>query len=146
MCSHFRSSALAPYFSLTPSFLGTILAAASIFFFAFIPSVHAGYLKLAWDGPTTNVDGTALTDLSLYRVYFGASGPPCHSASSQDVPSASPYGGGTVTTQVTGLVAGATYAVQVAAVDLVGRESECSSAVSAPALAGGETPPHRPAP
>jgi ABC-type glycerol-3-phosphate transport system substrate-binding protein len=28
---------------------------------------------LTWDAPTTNVDGTPLTDLAGYKVYYGTS-------------------------------------------------------------------------
>ncbi len=26
---------------------------------------------LTWDAPTTNVDGTPLTDLAVYKIYYG---------------------------------------------------------------------------
>jgi len=29
--------------------------------------------QLLWDAPTTNADGTALTDLAGYKIYYGAS-------------------------------------------------------------------------
>jgi hypothetical protein len=28
---------------------------------------------LSWEAPTTNTDGTALTDLAGYRIYYGSS-------------------------------------------------------------------------
>ncbi len=34
---------------------------------------HAGTALLTWQAPTTNVDGTPLTDLAGYRVYYGTS-------------------------------------------------------------------------
>lgn len=32
-----------------------------------------GFAILSWDAPTTNVDGTPLTDLAGYKVYYGQS-------------------------------------------------------------------------
>src|SRR6059036_647890 len=37
----------------------------------------AGVLDASWMAPTTNTDGTALTDLVAYRVYYSTSGTPC---------------------------------------------------------------------
>ena len=36
-------------------------------------SGDAGSATLSWDAPTTNTNGTALTDLAGYRIYFGSS-------------------------------------------------------------------------
>ena len=36
-------------------------------------SGSAGSASLSWDAPTTNTNGTALTDLAGYRIYYGAS-------------------------------------------------------------------------
>jgi hypothetical protein len=33
----------------------------------------SGNATLSWDAPTSNTNGTALTDLSGYRIYYGAS-------------------------------------------------------------------------
>jgi hypothetical protein len=33
----------------------------------------SGGVTLSWEAPTTNTDGSALTDLSGYRIYYGAS-------------------------------------------------------------------------
>jgi len=35
------------------------------------PAIYS--VTLAWDAPTTNVDGSPLTDLSGYRIYYGTS-------------------------------------------------------------------------
>ncbi len=88
------------------------------------PSVHAGNLSIAWDAPTTNMDGTPLTDLKGYRVYYGDSStaqgiPPCNK-NSIDV-------GNVTTFVVMGLTDGANYAVQVTALDTEGNESFCSN-------------------
>lgn len=97
----------------------------------------AGHLDLEWDAPTTNTDGTALTDLGAYRVYSATSGTPCPGAAYQQVTSTipNPLPGTVVTYQLTGLTASTTYFVQVTAVDTSGSESACSMQVSAAALA-----------
>jgi hypothetical protein len=45
-------------------------------FIVFIPTHDAisGQATLSWDPPTTNVDGTPLTDLAGYKVYYGTPG------------------------------------------------------------------------
>jgi len=35
-------------------------------------SGSAGSATLSWDAPTTNTNGTALTDLAGYRIYYGS--------------------------------------------------------------------------
>ena len=97
----------------------------------------AGILDATWTAPTTNADGTSLTDLGSYRVYFATSGAPCPTASSLSVssPASSPGPNQTVSSRLTGLRAGTSYSVAVSAVDLGGRESTCSSAVSGVARA-----------
>ena len=45
-------------------------------------NAEAASVTLAWTEPTTNADGTRLTDLAGYRVYLGtAVPPPCPDAS-----------------------------------------------------------------
>jgi len=39
--------------------------------FLSVSPVRADIVTLEWDGPTTNVDGSPLTDLGGYRVYYG---------------------------------------------------------------------------
>jgi hypothetical protein len=36
-----------------------------------VPPVDAGQATLSWDAPTTNDDGTPLTDLAGYKIYYG---------------------------------------------------------------------------
>ena len=36
-----------------------------------IPAANAGSAVLTWTAPTTNVDGTPLTDLAGFKVYWG---------------------------------------------------------------------------
>jgi hypothetical protein len=101
--------------------------------------VRAAYLDLAWDPPTTKVDGTPLEDLAGYRVYFGTTSPACAGTSFQDVPAASqaPSLGEVVTFRLDGLEAGIAYSVQVSALNQGGLESDCSNEVTAAAHEGG---------
>lgn len=81
---------------------------------------YAGQASLTWDAPTTNVDGTPLTDLAGYKVYFGtASGVYGPAVDVKNV---------TVHT-VTGLSEGIKYFV-VTAYDTSGNESAYSNEVS----------------
>lgn len=36
-------------------------------------AIGGGRVTLAWDAPTTNIDGTPLTDLAGYKIYYGTS-------------------------------------------------------------------------
>jgi hypothetical protein len=98
----------------------------------FAPAVQAAYLDLAWDAPTTNADGTPLTDLAGYRVYFGTSAVTCFESPFQEVPSPTPTPapGDGFTFRLTGLESGAAYFVRVSAVDTNGNESVCSNEVT----------------
>jgi len=93
----------------------------------------AGVLDASWTSPTTNVDGSQLTDLAFYRVYYGIGSTPCPGPSAFQVASltSSPGAGQTVTFRLTGLTSGTSYFVAVTAVDSSGNESACSSAASA---------------
>src|SRR5262245_28978023 len=97
----------------------------------------AGVLDATWTAPTTNTDGTPLTDLASYRVYFTTSGAPCPTSSSFTVasPTPSPGPSETMSSRLTGLRAGTPYSVAVIAVDLGGGESACSGAASGVARA-----------
>src|SRR3972149_6911227 len=113
------------------------LAVGGLLLLLLAPAAQAGYLDLAWDAPTTNSDGTALTDLSAYRVYNGTSSPACPSSSFQVVPSPTPAptSGSVINYQLTGLNTGTTYLVKVTAVDSSGNESLCSNQASGAAKA-----------
>jgi Divergent InlB B-repeat domain len=95
----------------------------------------AGVLDASWAAPTTNTDGSPLTDLSFYRVYFGTSATPCPGGTFATVPSpsATPPPGQTVSTRLTGLTNNTVYNVSVAAVDTAGIASACSAVASATA-------------
>ena len=100
-------------------------------------TADAGILDASWLAPTTNVDGSQLTDLAGYRVYYSTSSTPCRGSSYFQVPSAtpSPSPGQTVSHRLTGLAGGAPYWVTVTAVDGSGNESACTPTASATARA-----------
>ena len=99
--------------------------------------VDAASLTLEWAAPTTNADGTRLTDLGSYRIYLGTSSPACPSASFFTVasPTSSPASGQTLSRVVSSLSAGTTYFARVTAVDTSGNESTCSATASGVAKA-----------
>jgi hypothetical protein len=77
-----------------------------------------GTIILDWDAPTTNADGTALTDLVGYKIHYGiASGAYDHSI---DV-------GNVRTFVLTGLTKGQTYYVAATAYDTSDNESGYSN-------------------
>src|SRR5574341_1833506 len=142
----FSGSSLSSDFALPRARLIPALAVLAFLVSVLLPStVYAGYLDLEWDAPTTNSDGTALTDLSHYRVYTGTSSASCPGAAYQQVPSPTPnpQAGDVITFTRTGLVAGTTYVAQVTAVDASGNESLCSNVASGSAKPDGSdtTPP-----
>ena len=109
--------------------LGLALVAA----FGATNPASAGVLDASWTAPTTNSDGSALTDLGSYRVYYSTSATPCPGATFFTVASSTstPPSSQTVSFRLTGLATGATYNVSVTAVDAGGNESSCSSVASA---------------
>lgn len=100
-----------------------------------VTEAGAGMLEVSWTAPVTNANGTALNDLSGYRVYMGASAPACPGSSYHAVASSTstPGANQTVRATITGLNAGTTYWVRVTAVDQSGNQSACTAAVSGPA-------------
>jgi thrombospondin type 3 repeat protein len=82
---------------------------------------HAASVQLSWSAPTKNADGTTLTDLAGYYMYYGlASG---SYAVSIDV-------GLTTSAAISGLEDGQTYYFAVTAYDKVDNESEFSGEVA----------------
>ena len=97
---------------------------------------EAGSVSISWTPPTTNDDGTPLTDLAGYRIYLGTSAPACGGTPFRTITSAQ-----AVSTIVTGLTAGTMYFARVSAVDSSGNESACSAMASGAAHADfGVTP------
>jgi len=94
---------------------------------------ESGVLDASWVAPTTNTDGTPLTDLASYRIYYGQATGPCGGPSFFPVasPTSSPGPNTTVSFRLTGLVTGIPYYVAVSAVDLIGNASACSLTASA---------------
>jgi len=94
--------------------------------------LYAGTATLSWDPPTTNVDGSPLTGLSGYKVYYGtASG---NYTQTINV--------GNVTTYIAAnLTDGVTYYFAVTASDTLGNESGYSNEVSKTTGAVDTTPP-----
>jgi len=94
---------------------------------------EAGVLDATWTAPTTNTDGSPLTDLGSYRVYYGTTSTPCPGSSFMQVTSPTPGPGTnqTVSSRLSGLATGTLYTVAVTALDTSGNESTCSSAASA---------------
>src|SRR5262249_21189373 len=86
-----------------------------------------------WDAPTTNTDGSPLTQLALYRLYYSTSDAPCPGNTFLEVASspAVPPLNQTVSVQLTGLRTGWVYSVSVTAVNTSGSESACSEVASA---------------
>lgn len=84
--------------------------------------VQAGVLDASWTAPTTNTDGSALTDLGSYRVYYGLVTGPCPGTAPLQVasPTSSPGPNTTVSFRLTGLATGNLYYVSVSAADLSG--------------------------
>lgn len=82
------------------------------------PPPVVGSAKLSWTAPTTNADGTPLTDLAGYRIYYGTApgvyGPPVAISSAA-----------TLTATITPLAAGQWYFI-VRAFDTSGNESAAS--------------------
>jgi hypothetical protein len=109
---------------------GIFLAAAA---------AQAGVLDASWTAPTTNADGSALTGLAHYRVYYSTSASPCPGGVFVEVTTAtsSPQPNQTVSFQLKGLSTASTYSVSVTAVDKGGNESACSAVASA--VARGES-------
>ena len=93
-----------------------------------------GAATLSWDAPVTNEDGSELSDLGGYRIYYGGS--PGSYYGSRDVGCASclcrTEPGTACEYELNGLNLGAgTYYFAVTAYDTSGNESELSEPVSA---------------
>jgi len=87
-----------------------------------------GVLDASWTAPTTNADGSPLTDLASYRLYYGTTNPPCPDGPFLTVASATarPAPHQSVSARLTGLTVGQLYYVAVTAVNSRGVASACS--------------------
>jgi len=89
---------------------------------AHAPTVEqAGQIRLSWQRPTTKADGTPLTDVVGYKLYYGLT------SRTYDVINTV---GHQTTYTVSGLEPGHTYYLAVTAYDTSGRESDFSNEVS----------------
>ena len=95
--------------------------------------VGAGVLDASWTAPTQNTDGSPLTGLASYRVYYGTADSPCRASSFLQVasPTTTPPPGQVVSVRLRQLVTGTRYYVAVSAGDTTGSESPCSASASA---------------
>ena len=68
----------------------------------------AGILDATWTAPTTNTDGSPLTDLASYRLYYDTSSSPCPGSASIQVasPASSPGPNQMISARLTGLTTG----------------------------------------
>lgn len=85
------------------------------------PRAQAGQVQLAWDAPATNTDGTPITDLSGYKVYYWQ--PAWEFPGSVDV-------GDQTAHTLTGLTEGDAYSVAVTAYNVSGNESAYSNTIT----------------
>jgi len=117
--------------------LGVGVASFSFVLSIGVPASRAGSLNASWTAPATNTDGSALTDLASYRVYYGTQSAPCPGTTQAQVasPTSTPGANQSVGFRLTGLTTGARYNVAVSAVDVAGNESACSGVASAVAQA-----------
>src|SRR5215813_8998329 len=98
----FRSRCIRWFGMIGLTFNGILLVAASS---------HAGILTVSWTPPIANTDGSPLTDLALFRVYYSIFDSPCPGSTFVEVasPSLIAPANETISFQLTGLTAGASY-------------------------------------
>jgi fibronectin type III domain protein len=108
------------------------LVATTAFIFAGC-AVKEGVLRTSWTPPTTNTDGSPLTDLASYRIYFSTVGPPCPDGRSITIDAATGVSRAPdqrVSVRLTNLTVGQIYYVAVTAVNSGGVSSLCSNTAS----------------
>ena len=77
-----------------------------------------GIVELNWSAPTTNQNGTLLTDLASYKIYYGTSQNNLTNIANVDA--------GLTTYSINNLTAG-TYYFSISAIDMSGNESTRSN-------------------
>jgi hypothetical protein len=98
----------------------TSFAILNLVLFLYAGKVYSGLATLSWDPPTTNADGTPLTDLAGYKVYYGT----VSGSYSQNI------NVGNITTYTVADLNNGTYYFAVTAYNTSGNESEYSNEVS----------------
>ena len=98
-----------------------IVSISLLMIFLNAPPLLAADATLSWDEPITNSDGTPLTDLAGYKLYYGTTSGSY--SDNIDVGSVTTY-------QITNLTDGLTYYFAVIAYDTSGNESDYSNEVS----------------
>jgi len=96
-------------------------------------SAMDGVLDAWWPAPTTNTDGSPLTDLVSYHVYLSTTKPPCPGSPFLTVAAstARPAPNETVSVRLTGLTPGRLYYVAISSVNSRGAFGGCSITASA---------------
>jgi hypothetical protein len=109
------------HFIITPLTTALILAGCAA----------SGVLDVSWVATTTNVDGSPLTDVATYLVYYSTADAPCTKGKSIRVATRqAPAPGQRIVFRLSGLTVGQLYYVAVAAVTST-EVSKCSTTESA---------------
>ena len=101
--------------------ISIILTAIVTLFFLYTSPIFAYPVTISWEAPTKNADGTPLTDLQGFRIYYGTSSR--NYSHSIDVGNVTIYTANNATD-------GVIYYVAVTAYDSLGNESDYSNEVS----------------
>lgn len=96
-------------------------SAASLTAFSIVVNAAGGSATLSWTAPTQNTDGSSLTDLAGYTIYYGTSD--SNLSNSVSVSALTSY-------SISGLVVGQTYYFAIAAVNSAGQKGPLSSPVN----------------
>jgi hypothetical protein len=107
----------------------TVALAATTAFILAGCAAKEGILGVSWVAPTTNTDGSPLTDLVSYRLYVNTTGGPCPDGRLVTFDAAAAGAGPDqkVRVTLTNLTVGQIYYVAVAAVNSGGVSSLCSN-------------------
>jgi hypothetical protein len=133
-----KHSIMNPSWNTSPSYLEFIMKRKGIFFIIILvislslagcggsggsegSSSLKGSITSAWDAPTTRADGSPLTDLKGYWIYYGPS---------PGVYADRTYAGNATTYTLTDLAPEQTYYIAVTAIDASDNESNLSNEVS----------------
>jgi PKD repeat protein len=103
-------------------------------------NLWAGEIRFVWQAPTTNEDGTTLTDLNRYKIHYGPVSRETKSAPATfQYQSAVTISSSQTSHTLTGLTTGQRYYLSVTALDTTGNKSKFSNEVSAVAQNSGAT-------